>query len=309
MHILLELLEGIDFEKSRIERQPAFLAVFGGELSKPNGADTVAKSRRDEFVKRVKSDRPDLAGRLLVPESYEEWNDFNVYSDLLKFEQDLGYVTGAVVIFLEAPGSIAELGALSQIDSLREKLVVVVTDNRHPIKSFISLGPLLQLQNADRWSVCVVPNHANELLNDDSFVVFEHIDARLLKESESERLQPRSRRHEIILTLDLISLAEVITISDLHTALLEFKFESTLHSIQQTLFTLKSVGLVASRVFGGTTYYLPAPPKKTWVDYDALKTAEKFERARWQARIRSALASNQTLKRVWELQNGGELFA
>jgi hypothetical protein len=310
MNVLQELLEAIDFEKTRIERQPSFLAVFGGELTKPDKAGEPAKSCRDEFVGAVKAERADLNEILLVPENYEDWNDFDTYSDLLKFEQDLGHVTGAVVIFLEAAGSIAELGAFSQIESLREKLVVVVTDKRHPKKSFISLGPLRQLQEKDLLSVCVVPNHENGRLNEDIQVVISHVDGRISKKFESERLHAASRRHEIILTLDLISLAEVITLSDLHAALVLFNFETSKKSVQQTLFTLYKVGLIANRPYGGMTYYLPAAPGLVWADYTSRDHAEKFNRSRWQARIRTKLSTNKTLKRVWELHNDGKvLFA
>jgi len=307
MNALQDLLRSIDFTKTRIERQPAFLAVFGGELSKDEKGEP--KSQRDEFVKDIRNNHPDLKDRLLVPESYEDWNDFDTYSDLLQFERDLGYITGAVIIFLEAPGSIAELGAFSQIDSLRENLIVVVPESRHPKKSFISLGPLRQLQNADSRSVCVVPNHNNKRLNEDIFVVLEHVNSRFEKEPEKQRLKEKFRRHEIILTLDLISLAEVITMTELHSALQVFNLEATQRSVQQSLFTLTKTGLVSSRTYGGTTYYHPMLPAKTWADYDACEGAENFQRARWQARIRKELHGNQKLKRVWELHHGKELFA
>lgn len=97
---------------------------------------------------------------LLLPEYYSDWGEFNTYSDLLLFEADLAYLTSAIIVFLESPGAIAELGAFSQISSLSEKLLVVVSEQYHPRKSFISLGPIRSLHDTKKYQhcLCVIPD-------------------------------------------------------------------------------------------------------------------------------------------------------
>lgn len=164
---------------------PDLVAIFGGPLSTSSeiAGGLSSKSCRDAYIQWLAAHVPDDRSKTLMPESFEDWNNFNTYSDLLLFEADLGYLTAAIVVFLEAPGSIAELGAFSQIESLKDRLVIVVTGDRHPIRSFISLGPLRQLEKKDRDSVCVVPaKDQTEILNDISV-----INAAVLKKKASNR--------------------------------------------------------------------------------------------------------------------------
>ncbi|MDH5553325.1 MAG: retron St85 family effector protein [Nitrosomonas sp.] len=108
----------VDPNKSTVVSFPEFIAIFGGSFSLKKRSKP--KTQRGVFYWWILENRQELKDSLLIPENYEDWNDFDTYSDLLLFEKDLGYLTSAVLVFLESPGSIAELGAFSQIDSLSE---------------------------------------------------------------------------------------------------------------------------------------------------------------------------------------------
>ena len=133
------------------------------------------------------------ADLLLMPENYNDWNNFDTYSDLLLFEKDLGYLTSAVLVFLEAPGAIAELGAFSQIKSLSERLVVVVKDTHHPINSFISLGPIRSIEKTQghKNSVCVIPNLKPEDLEKHISVILTTLDSKTRKNQAKLHIQHR----------------------------------------------------------------------------------------------------------------------
>ena len=67
--------------------------------------------------------------------------------DLLELENMLADSVDAVVILLESPGAIAELGAFANHSKLCKKLVVII-DRRHKgTRSFIMLGPIKYLRN------------------------------------------------------------------------------------------------------------------------------------------------------------------
>lgn len=72
---------------------------------------------------------------------------------LLDLENFLAESVDSVVILLEGPGAIAELGAFSNHQDLRSKLLVVVDKKYRSAKSFIMLGLIKLLQRHDKNSV------------------------------------------------------------------------------------------------------------------------------------------------------------
>jgi len=67
-------------------------------------------------------------------------------ADLLQLENMLAQNVHAIVILLESPGAIAELGAFSNHDNLRDRLVVVIDKRYRRARSFIMLGPVSYLK-------------------------------------------------------------------------------------------------------------------------------------------------------------------
>lgn len=288
-----------------VEKQPALIAVFGGELTEPHGTSTSPTflSWRDSYVRWVHSNRGDIRDVLLMPESYSEWNTFNNYSDLLRFEADLGFLTAAVVIFLESPGSIAELGAFSQIESLRDRLVVVVEDSRHPKASFISLGPLRQLENDfQRGSICVIPKSDGFSLTADINTVVKAIDDKLkaTKTSDKRPFDPEHTRHQFTLALDAICLMEAVTATEIEQVFQKFGVDANLPRIRQILFTLHQTKLVRYRRYGGIDYYLPTTRGVTWLDYKGPDASSKFNRPRIAIKIQSSRSKDDPKRRVIE---------
>lgn len=272
---------------ANVETLPSLLTVFGGALSSKQEIEGAfpPKSCRDAYVQWLAVNSPNSHRDLLLPENYDDWSNFNVYSDLLLFEADLGYLTSAVVIFLEAAGSIAELGAFSQIDSLKDKLVIVVIADQHPKKSFISLGPLLQLENKDRDSICVIPaKDASGLLNDID-VVNSAIEKKISQSKSQRVLSCTSKQHQFALILDFIALIEVATFTDIKQFLDHFHTGINDHRLQQILFTLEKATLIARRRYGGIDYYSPKQRGSKYIEYRSNETGEKFNRGRLQAKI------------------------
>jgi hypothetical protein len=266
---------------------PGLLTIFGGSLSTKEEIESAItpKSKRDACVRWLLTNRVDLNDNLLLPEKYDDWKNFNTYSDLLLFEEDLGYLTAAVVIFLEAAGSIAELGAFSQISSLRDRLVIVVTDDFHPKSSFISFGPLRQLANKDKDSVCVIPvREASELIHDINEIT-SAIDKKIALVKPKRVFNPAEKQHQFILALDVIGIVEVVTFTDIALVFEYFKIDVNETRIRQILFTLEKSKLVQIRHYGGNVYYGPSKRGHKFMDYKGRDGNEKFNRLRVQSRI------------------------
>ncbi len=61
--------------------------------------------------------------------------------DIADFEQLVGKISHAIVVFPEAPGSFAETGYFSMIEELSKKIILVLDSAYQNRDSFISMGP------------------------------------------------------------------------------------------------------------------------------------------------------------------------
>lgn len=102
----------------------------------------------------------------------EEIFDEQMYQDnydLLSLENLLANSVDAVVMCIESPGSIAELGAFSNHDRLNNKLIVYMDNKHQNAESFINLGPIKFLKNKTRSNVFWI-NYDERIENtDDDF--------------------------------------------------------------------------------------------------------------------------------------------
>ena len=140
-----QFAEAIDLTRCRVLRPLPFIFLCGGKLRTANeGIKSVresllqTKSKRDRFSDDV---------RIILAETVSSSFDARVFDDLMEMETFVASASEAVVLILEGPGAIAELGAFSQNPDISDRLFSVVRHGRHPAKSFISDGPLRQLLN------------------------------------------------------------------------------------------------------------------------------------------------------------------
>src|SRR5690606_5982796 len=91
------------------------------------------------------------------PEEITDWHADGVYQNLMEYEADLAGICSLVVIILESPGAIAELGAFSQLEDLSHRLMVITSDSFSQ-DSFIELGILRHIRSKNNeGSVRVYP--------------------------------------------------------------------------------------------------------------------------------------------------------
>jgi hypothetical protein len=77
--------------------------------------------------------------------------------DLLTLENILAEAVDAVVLVVESPGAIAELGAFANHPSLRKKLIVIQDEKYRHAKSFIGHGPVRLLMDQGEGKVLFLP--------------------------------------------------------------------------------------------------------------------------------------------------------
>ena len=135
----------IDFAKSllvarcKIQNAPNLIFLCGGEI-----ADSGAyRSFRDFFNRYLRKNKPTLAERVRLAEEVSNWyHKDDAFPDLLELEHYLAHLASVTVLFVESPGSIAELSAFAMSDNLRPKTLAILNSSLDLRTSFIKDGPV-----------------------------------------------------------------------------------------------------------------------------------------------------------------------
>ena len=182
---------------------------------------------------------------------------------------------------------------------------MVVYDDRHPKKSFISLGPLRQLANADEHSVCAVPHREGFDLTEDVDVILRHIDAKRAVGRRRSAFNSANVHHHFIALLDILSLLERATLGDSSLVLQALGIKLAENRLRQMLFTLTTVGAIGRRQYGGAPYYYPRSRRTEWLKYQG-SGVSKFNRSRVIARLVSAQSPTDDRAKLARLVFGGQ---
>ena len=256
-----QFLQSVRLEESRVQ-YPEDVVFFCGGLINP--ANDLFSSLRD-FVYSRKDDCLD-GKRVILAEKAAQAFDSHVYDDLMDFEKFIASISRLVLLVSESPGSIAELGAFSQIHEISSKLLVYIHSSYYNQNSFIKDGPIRYLENRNEQSV----QEFDWIVNQDAFVdesaASNLVPAFAAAIRAFERRQPRTERfdrtrvgHKILLAAGLIHLLGCCKIREIIEAfdLLGFSFAEK--QVKQFIFCLKLFGWVRS-VKRDTTYYIYSGP-------------------------------------------------
>lgn len=108
------------------------------------------KSMRDAIVRsRCIEDELPATTVLLAEKAIERFQTSRNFRDLVEFERLVAEIAEGVMLIVEGPGAIAELGFFSVISEIQSKLYVGVDSALHDRNSFISAGPLAYMESCD----------------------------------------------------------------------------------------------------------------------------------------------------------------
>src|SRR5690606_14152668 len=98
-----------------------------------------------------------ISKKIWLAEEVTDWFMEGIYHDLIDLETHLAHLSDLIVLIVESPGSIAELGAFSVVPEIREKLQVFIRQERYKSDSFISLGPIRSIKRSNGTAVRSYP--------------------------------------------------------------------------------------------------------------------------------------------------------
>ena len=249
-------LEGIDFEECRViyTNSPIVLLCGGRVFIKenPDDPDELPKSLRDHI------NRQDPSFEIFRPEEIQDWQVDGVYKNLMDFEKDLAAISSLVVIVLESAGSIAELGAFSQLEEMQEKLYIVRPSLTTDDVSFINLGLIRFLKQGFPECVGVYPWDIEDLNSITSELVQDVIDAIGLKLSPSSTsvFKIDYGVSIVVAILEIVFIFSAVKETELLKYLKKIGFEINLEKLLGLIFLLKKFHLLFEAEYGDAKFYL-----------------------------------------------------
>lgn len=204
-------------------------------------------------------------------EDVKDWSSYNIYSDLIEFERDVAHICKSIVLFVESPGSIAELGSFVVIKEISRKLIVFVNKGLITEDSYLALGPLKKLDSTNsnihyiEWSFepKLINNLKENILLESSMSHWDAYVCQSIKDSidNSTRVDRESEEHnrtkEILFLHDLVVLFSSLNEEEINNYFKVTGYEISKQKLAQGLFCLKKLNLIKSVKAGAKTFYIP----------------------------------------------------
>lgn len=222
------------------------------------------------------------------PEDYPDWLAFSGYDDLLLFERDAGFLSRAIVLFVESEGAMAELGAFALDEQLHKKLFVIISRKyrEHEYRqSFLNLGPLKRIESLRSEegegpsNICVIDAEiATDVTAVELDIIFDSLDEWLTSGHATERFRKENPTHILLLTADLVDLLQVLSERQTLVALKHFGVELDRAEIRRVAKLLDLLGLVRLSERGGEKFLVTTLSKGApLLEYDAME-GHRFDR-------------------------------
>ena len=295
---VVDFAKSLQIERCKIQQTPGLIFLCGGKIAKHG----TYESARDYFNRQLKREKPTIASRVRLAEEINEWfQQDNVFPDLLEFENYLAHLADITVLFVESPGSIAELGAFANSDDISPKTLAVLNNSHVSAGSFISDGPIRKLRNGNEDHVHYYTWNSDDLDSEGTKIEFGELTNELVTFLETiEAARPKKpslklseRGHALLLVADLIRMPGVATISELLECLSALECEADRKTLKRYLSVLQSVGFVTAHRRSNQTFFVRVSDRR-FIRY-AYREGALF---RDQSRIRNELKQGlEPLKR------------
>lgn len=267
------LHEVADLEKLTVRPFDGFVFLCGGPFS--DSADKI-DSARHYAVNRSKASSHTIAGRkVILAEKLTDLMRGADFLDLLDLENHIAALASSVVIFVESPGSIAELGSFAVMKHLTPKLFVICEQdfisNEDP--SFIYLGPLAEVKKHGIDRVQVFPMLGEKVechrpvsteLMDRCWEIIEDELAGILRKSiRQSDFSATELSHQMMTIVGFCSVFGALRRSEIEELLSRLGAEVRHKEISKQLRVLQGVSLIKSSVYSSETFYFPGSDSKT----------------------------------------------
>lgn len=295
--------DSVDPSSFTVLDPPDYVFLCGGQLE-----DLEHSLRAQFYARKIKTD-PNLLGRVQLSESANKWyRAHEHFEDLLELEEYLAGLSACILLFVESPGAIAELGAFTQMVSLREKLILVLEQFYEGKPSFILDGPIKFATRSGfgrvLWYPWLIDPAGSPPFRVDPAALDDTLDA--IAETLLETLANRPRTcafqsgdhgHRMLLIADLVKLSVVCHESEIQGILTELGINCESGTLTKYLYLLSKLGLIATEKYGHIDYFFCGVGTPDHIKYAPKTPADRMKLA---GRLREDLPMSVEKKRAYD---------
>lgn len=278
---------------------PSLVLVLGGVTSIQTGDRH--RSLRNVFVTRLQESDETIRQAIRMPEQFPEWNQFEGYSNLVDFEIDASSLCRAILLFAESSGSLAELGAFSMSAEICEKTITVIQKKFYDRDSFIKLGPIRRMEDAQAESVCVIHSENEAAFENEYQSVLEILKAKFDAHPKKSKFNLGSLRDVYLLIADLVELFGALTIGEISDMLGHFNVPINSKDLKKALRQLALFELIKFSKYLTQSYYVANHNRQSFIDYNALPEKPKFDRVRFKLLAHDEMKGDHKRRAAYEV--------
>lgn len=255
-----KLFEKMAIEGVRVKPFDGFIFLCGGLV---DASAEHPPSLRDAIYREA-AKLPDIINRIRLAEEFKDWAEDGHYQDLLTFEEHIAELSNVIVLALESPGSLAELGMFSAMESFRSKLIVFIATSHYEQSSFIKLGPVKFLETSHNNPCEVFPwmtTGARSVVDADwlsrsSGDVIEALVDRLSPVKTEVQFSQEKWLHVTLLICDFILVMSALTVTEIVGYLSRLGIQESMTSLKQRLFILEKMELISVIARSNQRFYV-----------------------------------------------------
>lgn len=306
-----DLVASIAPDSLRVHAPTSILFLCGGKIPKVPQKTKKVITLRDAFL-RVFNSGALPACKVILAEDAQRSIFEAGYSDLLEFESDIAQVVSLILLFVESPGSFAELGAFASFAEIAPHVLAIIEDKYYDDISFIRDGPIkhLEKQYADH---CVLSLDRKEVgISDkgkldkldlkafgDSIVLA--VENRLEAINKFSKFNSENAGHIVMLISGLCQEYGALKLLEVKNYLKCFGVSEP--RIENLLYCAELVGWINRTKKGNNTFFV-AIPDESALDFNFKPEAKTKDKVRWRSDIREFWQKND--KPRWRAIRNGE---
>lgn len=255
---LINEFSKLDHKKFRVNLSKHHIFVCGGVV---NAKADISPSFRDRFIAHTANNEDKIHDAIVLAENFKDYFKENTYNDLLVFEDEIANISTLVIIFLESPGSLVELGMFCTKPNFYKKLVIVAPQERTESEdSFIYLGPLEYIRKKEETSVAIYPwpSSEQEKYDKDYLVdLCETINEKLGSLPKLVTFNKNNSGHVAFLVYEIIRLCYPILVGEIELVFEALDLNINESEINRHLYLLSKLQLISHNFYSNYRYYYP----------------------------------------------------
>ncbi|AUV87289.1 retron St85 family effector protein [Vibrio campbellii] len=290
---IIDAFEQFDVSNFKVNYPDHRIFVCGGQI---DIREHIPLSFRQRFISELATKHPHIESEIVLAESFKDYFKEHAYRDLLTFEDDIAQLASVVVIFLESPGSLVELGMFCTKPNFYKKLLIVAPrEETEREDSFIYLGPLHHIRSKEPSSVSIYPWPSTTVAGY-SDIHLQDLCASLLEKRDNIPKNPTfasdNSGHVALLIFEIVRLSYPVLLTEIELALASLNLDEEKSKVTRLLYLLNKLGYLDTYEYSGYKYYYPTIRDKPRVKFGSNKAGVPFDEKKLQMNLKMSYVTD-----------------